>query len=261
MIYKTSGVVIRTCDFGEADRIITLFTADFGKLKAVVKGVRKTKSRYGSAAELLTYDKVFLFGRPGHDLYRLTQCQILQPFKHLKSDLNKLSCGACLAELVDNLTPDHEKSDEIFQLLLTSLAMIEKNEDSKKILNLFMVRLFTLIGWKFRLDLCSSCQSESGLISDGKANLSGRWGGLLCGNCLERDKQALMVTAGTVQHLKHFQKIELSQFNRLKLSGPAIKELEHALKYFLSSHTERQIKSLDFIEAALNHQFAAAEGK
>jgi len=252
-LFKTEGIVLRTIDFGEADRIVTFFTRDFGKIKAVVKGVRRTRSRYGSAVELLSRTQVFLWGKPGRELFRMTQCCIVNSFKNLREDLGKLGAGAYIAELIDQLTEPHEKSPEIYHLLLTCLSMLEKEDDFKKIIYLFSVRLITLAGWKFNLANCSYCKKPVELSGrTGKLHLSGHWGGLLCGSCVSKDRQAIETIPRTVQHLRYLQRVEIGKFRRLKLSLKEKQELERVLEYFLVCQTGREFKALKFLKETVN---------
>jgi DNA repair protein RecO (recombination protein O) len=107
-IYKDEGVVLKTIKLGEADRIVTLFTRDNGKVRAVAKGVRKTKSRFGGRLEPFT--SVALIVYRGRSLDTITAADILTPNKGVRATYGRLTAAAALAELVDKITPERERA-------------------------------------------------------------------------------------------------------------------------------------------------------
>src|SRR5919106_2330618 len=104
-LYKDEGVVLSTIKLGAADRILTIFTRSTGKVRAVAKGVRKTKSRFGARLEPLTRVELMLYRGRG-ELDTVTSADILESFRGTKDDYSRLLCAAALAELVDKIIPD-----------------------------------------------------------------------------------------------------------------------------------------------------------
>src|SRR5918999_4872407 len=100
-LYKDEGIVLKTIKLGEADRIVTFFTRQNGKVRAVAKGVRKTKSRFGGRLE--PYTRVELLIYRGRSLDTITQADIIDPFRGLRHDYDRLWSAAALAEIVEKI--------------------------------------------------------------------------------------------------------------------------------------------------------------
>src|SRR4051794_4601752 len=101
-LYKDEGVVLKTIKLGEADRILTLFTRRNGKVRAVAKGVRKTKSRFGGRLEPFTNVSLMIYA--GRSLDTITSADILTSFREVRGDYARLTAAAAMAELVDKIT-------------------------------------------------------------------------------------------------------------------------------------------------------------
>src|SRR5918997_2491482 len=121
-LYKDEGIVLKTIKLGEADRILTLYTAHGGKVRAVAKGVRKTKSRFGGRLEPFTRVDLMLYR--GRSLDTITAVDIVESFKDVRDDYESLTAAASLAELVDKVTPDRERALPVYALLVAGLRAL-----------------------------------------------------------------------------------------------------------------------------------------
>lgn len=128
--YKTEGVILRRLNFGEADKILTLFTKHYGKIQTIAKGVRKMTSRKGGNLELFNWVVVFLTA--GKNLDLITEVQVKDSFAGFRRNLKKVSLAYYLCELVDKLCPDRQKNEEIFFLLVKNLAVLEEEKLSSQ---------------------------------------------------------------------------------------------------------------------------------
>jgi DNA repair protein RecO (recombination protein O) len=124
-VYKTQAIVLRQRKLGEADKIVTLYTAHGGKVDAVAKGVRRTKSRLAGNLEPLTLGSYLL--AEGRELDIVTQAETVDAFPALRDGLERISRGLYCAELVDRLTPDRAESNSIFRLLYQTLGYLSTN--------------------------------------------------------------------------------------------------------------------------------------
>src|SRR5687767_1549398 len=121
-VYKAQAIVLRQRKLGEADKIVTLFSAYSGKIDAVAKGVRRTKSRLAGHLEPLTLGSYLL--AEGRELDILTQAETIDGFPALRTDLERLSRGLYCAELVDRLTPERSEASKVFRLLQSTLSLL-----------------------------------------------------------------------------------------------------------------------------------------
>lgn len=121
--YKTEGVILKRINFGEADKILTVFTKHYGKIQTIAKGVRKMTSRKGGNLELFNWVVIFL--TTGKNLDLITEVQVKDAFSGFRKDLKKVSLAYYLCELVDKLCPDRQKNEEVFSLLVENLGDLE----------------------------------------------------------------------------------------------------------------------------------------
>src|SRR4030043_523708 len=129
--YQTEAIIIKRIKLGEADRILTLYTPELGKLKAVAKGTRRPKSKLGGHVELLTHSSLLL--ARGRNLDIVTQAQTADSFLALKEDLRRMSCGLYISELVDAFTEEDLESSSIFTLLLETMQRLTQAKDNNTV--------------------------------------------------------------------------------------------------------------------------------
>jgi DNA repair protein RecO (recombination protein O) len=122
-LYRTDAVVLRRHDIGEADRVLTLYSPRLGKLRAVAKGARRSKSRLGGHVELFTHVNVLV--ARGRNLDIITQAETVRPFPHIRDDLWKAAYGCYVVELVDRFTEEQLENQPVFELLLEALGYLD----------------------------------------------------------------------------------------------------------------------------------------
>lgn len=150
--YKTEGVILKRFNYGEADRILTIYTKYRGKIRAIAKGVRKITSRKGGNVELFNHCVLFL--AEGRNLDIVTEAQVVGSFSRLSDDLEKTAAGFYLVELIDQLTPDGQVNRQVFNLLVGALnELLITDCPSPAATRSFEVELLKLLGfWSETLD-------------------------------------------------------------------------------------------------------------
>lgn len=143
--YKTEGIVVKRKNFGEADRILTIFTKKNGKIKIKAIGVRKINSRRSPHVELLNYSLLTLY--KGHNLPILTEAQTINSFQKIKNDLTKIGFAYYLCELIDGLCPEGQENKIVFSLLKDSLQRLASEQEAALIIEDFEVNLLTFLGF------------------------------------------------------------------------------------------------------------------
>jgi len=124
--YKTEGFVLKRTNFAEADKLITIFSKHYGKIRGIAKGIRKPASRKGGNLDLFNYSVVFLV--KGKNLDIITQAQVINPFPQFKKNLKKVAVAYQLIELVDRITRENQTNRQTFLLLKESLFLLEKEK-------------------------------------------------------------------------------------------------------------------------------------
>lgn len=149
LTYKTEGIIIRRLNFGEADRIITIFTKNYGKIKAVAKGIRRIKSRRASSLELFNHSVIFL--RQGRNLDLISEAQLKGSFAHLKKNLHKVALAFKICEIVDQLTREGQTQKEVFHLLGSYLSRLNRQDrvgvETEQMTKNFEVNLLQILGF------------------------------------------------------------------------------------------------------------------
>ena len=160
--YRDDGIVLRTQKLGEADRIITILGRTTGRVRAVAKGVRRTKSRFGARLEPFTHVDLML--HPGRSLDVITQAEVIRPYgEPLAADYPRYTAGVAMLETAERFTP-MEKEPALRQLLLLIgglRALGEAEHDSRLVLDAFLLRSLAVAGYAPALEECARCGASA----------------------------------------------------------------------------------------------------
>src|SRR4030065_1867561 len=124
-LFTTNAIVIRSTNYGESDKIVTFFTRDFGKLKGIAKGARRSRKRFQNALGLFSYLRLIFFDKEGMGLGRGEGCDMLHSFPKIREDLKKILYGNYYLELANEMAGEREGNREVFELLLSFLSDLE----------------------------------------------------------------------------------------------------------------------------------------
>jgi DNA repair protein RecO (recombination protein O) len=244
--FKTSAIVIKTLDYGESDRIITLLTTDFGKIKGIAKGAKRSRRRFSNALELFTLSKVIFFDKRETGLVRIEGCDIVDTFSAIRDDIRKIAFGSYFAELVDEMTAEREGNPDLFNTLKVFLSLLSDGEAETQILRVFEIRLLSLLGYQPELNSCLRC-NEPFEPGEG-ARFSVKKGGLLCEKCSHGYTDLIPVSLGTARMLHLALEMDLSKVHRLRFSQQALSEGEVILSTFIQYHINKELKSKKFLK-------------
>ncbi|HET6465092.1 MAG TPA: DNA repair protein RecO [Nitrospiria bacterium] len=224
-LLETEAIVLKGMRLGEADKLATLLTSKKGKVKAVAKGARRSRSRFGAALEPFTYCNVILFEKKPTVLMRMNQADILKPFMKIREDLDRIQAAARMVQIVSALLPEGEANPKIFSLLLTGLGEVEKSDHLEWLVRVFEIRCLKHTGYQARLDRCLTCQRE---IDSKPAYFSPKSGGTLCGACARTTRDPLeFVSSGTVSLLRLVARMNWSGLFRLKATPKMLQEVKN----------------------------------
>ena len=236
------AVVLRRTDFGEADRLLTLYSREFGKIKAIAKGARKPQSRKTGHVELFTHSK-FLLAR-GRDLDIVTQAEMVEGHAALREDLVRATYASYAVELLDRFTVEEDQHLGVYDLLLEALAWFAGGDDVMLAARFYELRLLALAGFRPQLFHCVNCNQT---IEEQDQFFSAELGGLLCPDCYKADRRARPVTAVVVKVLRYLQTRSWQTVHALRLKPSLHHELEGIMHYYLTYLLERNLKSIDFL--------------
>lgn len=239
---QVEAVVLRHSDWGEADRLLTLYTREAGKLRAVAKGARRLRSR--KAGHLEPFTHVSLLLARGRDLWIVTQAATVEAYLPLREDLLLTGYAAYVLELVDRFTYEEGENRALFQLLVETLARLNQDSESALAVRYFDVRLLDLLGFRPQLYQCVRCSEE---ILPQDQFFSNELGGVLCPRCGQQTGGARPVSMRTLKFLRHFQRSAYEHARRTGLPAEIRPELEALLQAYFSYLLERGLNTPAFL--------------
>jgi len=241
--YQTEAIIVKRIKLGEADRILTLYTPDLGKLKAVAKGTRRPKSKLGGHVELITHSLLML--AQGRNLDIITQAQTIDNFLPLKDDLERVSCGLYILELIDSFTAERIKNRCLFNLLLDTLHQLSQGKDGEIVLRYFELHLLDHLGYRPQLQRCTSCDLPLRPIAN---FFSPSQGGVLCPECIYQEPVARPLSLNALKVLRLWQDCGYSSASRIKIKPQLSMELEQVMREYIKYLLERQLKSTAWLD-------------
>jgi DNA repair protein RecO (recombination protein O) len=238
-LYRDEAVVLRVQKLGEADRIITLLTKKNGRIRAVAKGVRRTRSKFGATVEPFSHVDVQLY--PGRSLDIVTQAESLHAYgEQLVHDYPRYTAGTAVLETAERLTAEErEPSLKLYLLVVGALRALGEGRDPSLVLDAFLLRAMSVSGYEASLNRCGRC-GEIG---------PHRWfsvagGGSVCSTCHEPG-------AATVGGLTLSLMVALLEgdWETADASEPrARREASGLVAAYLQWHLERGLRSLPLVE-------------
>ncbi|MCL5410363.1 MAG: DNA repair protein RecO [Patescibacteria group bacterium] len=242
MNYKTQGIVLKRMNFGEADRILTILTERFGKIKAIAKGVRKGKSKL--AGHLEPFMLIDLQLHEGKTFYIVTGAEIGSDFPEIHNELKKTSQAFYLAELIDKFLPEHQKSEEVFCLFCQALEYLNKNEKSL-FLRIFELKIIEASGFHPELYECVHCKNK---LEDESNFWDAVEGGVICGDCQKKFQHGKSISNQLIKLLRLIEKSDFVILHKLKISDALEIEVEEILSGYIQSVLEKELRSKGFMK-------------
>ncbi len=233
--YRDKGVVLRTYKLGEADRIIVIMTQDHGKVRAVAKGIRKTKSKIGARLEVLSHVEVLLY--KGKDLDTVNQVELIESSAPLHADLDRLTQGLSMLEAVDMIADDRQPSPHLYRMLVGALNALAQ-QASPLVLAAFYWKLLAAEGVCPQMDKCVSCSSDAPLVAFDMLQ-----GGVQCREC----RTGVSISPAAVLLLQQVLGGQLN-FALAQAATPATAEITHLATQSMEHHVERRLRSVAMFE-------------
>jgi DNA repair protein RecO (recombination protein O) len=234
-LYRDLAVVLRTHKLGEADRIVVLLTAEHGKVRAVAKGIRKTKSRFGGRLEPLNHVSLLLYR--GRELDIVSQAETMESCRPLIDDLDRLTQGLALLEAVDRLTPDREPVPHLYRMLVGALRTLAVRP-SPLVVPAFFWKVLAAEGLRPELDICVRCGAVEPLVAFDLEE-----GGVLCRGC----RQGSAISPDALALLRQILGGELNAALAVQ-QAPASHEVSVLATRAMEHHLERGLRTVALLE-------------
>lgn len=240
--YKTSGIVLKRINFSEADRILTILTERFGKVKAIAKGCRKLKSKMaGSLEPFMALD---LQLSEGKSFFIVTGAVIKTEYSNIHQNLSKTSQAFYVGELIDKFLEENQKSEKVWKIFSEALNIIEKKDDQFS-LRIFELRIIEASGFHPELYECVHCKNK---LIPGENFWDAVEGGVICKNCQLIYHHGKAISDELIKIFRLIDQGKFELLERLKLSEKIKKEAEEILTEYIQSILEREVKSHKFLK-------------
>jgi DNA repair protein RecO (recombination protein O) len=244
-LFTTCAIVIRSLNYGESDKIITFCTRDFGKLKGIAKGARRSKKRFQNVLGLFSHLRLIFFDREGMGLVRVENGDLLHPFPKIRENLMKIYYGNYYLELVNEMAGEMEANPEAFDLLLSFLTDLDATDPEEEQLRMFEIRMLTLFGYRPYLIRCGLCKRDWEEMKEVPAAFfSLDKGTLVCGRCAKNGAGLISLSLGTARLIDQVSQVELSKLGRFKFTSQALAESRALLPRFIAHQVGKELKSL-----------------
>ncbi len=243
---KTTGFVLRTLSYGESDLIVTFLSSEFGKLKGIAKGAKRSKKRFANVFEPFSLTNI-IFTRKSRDMLAFIEtCEIVNHYDTIRLDLEKTLMASYFIDLTDHFSPEGKKNESVFELLRTFLALLSAQKASDALVRFFEIRLLKLAGFEPTLEHCVICKNP---VTNGNAYyFHAPDGGIKCTRCARPGLYAQSVSAGTVKTLLLGKDMDVEKIKLIALSGSLAMESRSILVGFISHVLNREVKSLRIME-------------
>lgn len=237
------GLVIKEVNTGEADKIVTVLTAEEGKISVAAKNARRTKNSLSSGTQLFCFSDYLLF--KGKELYNMSSCEVIESNYEIRNDIYKLTYSSHILELISDNVQEGEPSEDILQLLLNTLYVIAKTDRPLELITrVFEIRMMSLLGYEPQVNCCIGCNGKD----DENLYFDFDNSGFVCSKCVNRNGRVMSLLPGTVKALKYITRISPQRLFSFSLSDQAIKELGIFSKRYMKEHLGKEYNKLDYLK-------------
>jgi len=250
---KTHAIVLYARKTGEHDKYVHLFSMEMGKVKALATGSRKITAKLLAATEPVTETEFMLYLNSRTSRVRIVGGVLKDMFSPLKTDIRRYSCACAVVNLVDSLTPEHEKDIHKYLLLKRTLELLETSSNPGRIYLAFAVRFMKICGYGLDLNKCASCKTEipygeaarkSGIIS-----FSLKDKGLVCSDCYnENDFEPVNISPQALQFFRQLSKLPGEDVDRLEVSGKTEELVDSLIRNYLREFLPYSLKTQMFVK-------------
>lgn len=234
---ETEAIVLRTYRLAEADKIVSLFTRQAGRLRAVATGAQRTKSRYGGTLEPLSYIRLWLFERENRDLLRVNSAELLESFFDMQKDYRRQVAAQYMAEVCERLLPERELNERAFRLLLVTLRGLKHSGEVDRPLAYFNYWVLRLGGFLPDLDRCAACGralgEEPGFYGPGCE-------GLLCRTC-RKSGATRPVSSRALAVAQTLRYSPLDRWLTSEKPAPEPTEARHFFEELIETHADKKL--------------------
>lgn len=240
--FRVESVVLRHSNYGEADRVLVLYTREMGKLRAIAKGARKIRSR--KAGHLEPFTRVILQLAQGRDMPIVTQAETVDTYLPIREDLVKTGYAAYLVEMIDRFFYEEGENRDVYKLLTETLERLSNQADPILAIRFFELHLLDLLGFRPELFHCLGCGDEIQAVDQ---YFSIAQGGVYCPKCGPARQDVEPISLTTLKYLRHLQRSTYAEATRAQLTPAVRAEMESILQRYMAYLLERSLNTPTFL--------------
>ncbi|WP_409289339.1 DNA repair protein RecO [Peribacillus sp. SCS-37] len=241
MFQKCEGIVIRRTDYGENNKIITLYTREWGKIAVMARGANKPSSRFTAVTQLFNYGSYLVQTSKGIGL--LQQGETFSALRGIREDIFSTAYASYIVELLDKSVEDRKPNPYLFELLHKSLQYIDEGYDNEIIKFIFEMKMLDVLGLHPILNQCASCGA-----AEGEFSFSVREGGFICHRCLGKDPYHIKISPAAVKLLRLFYYFDINRLGSVSVKPETKKELDRVIRTYYDEYSGLHLKSRKFLD-------------
>ncbi|MFH0886953.1 MAG: DNA repair protein RecO [bacterium] len=239
-LYKVTAINLNSRNFGEADKVLTLFTYEKGKIQAIAKGARRVKSKFGARLEIFSHNRYLLAS--GRTFEIISQAETIESFRGLREKEDSIKLGSYMLWLIHQFAADHHASEDLFRFLLHNLRMLDQGADPAILLRTFEIGLIKHEGFSPVLEECVSCGKKADKLR-AKVSFCFDRRGIVCSNCKKTMPKISDISSGAVAWIRQVldgKYISLKEMQKLDKMDPDVDILNES---FLEHQLGKEIKN------------------
>ncbi|MFP4958281.1 DNA repair protein RecO [Bacillus subtilis] len=254
MLTKCEGIVLRTNDYGETNKIVTLLTREHGKIGVMARGAKKPNSRLSAVSQPFLYGSFLMQKTSG--LGTLQQGEMILSMRGIREDLFLTAYAAYIAELVDRGTEEKKSNPYLFEFILESLKQLNEGTDPDVITFIVQMKMLGVMGMYPELNHCVHCKSQEGTF-----HFSVRDNGFICHRCFEKDPYRIPIKPQTARLLRLFYYFDLSRLGNVSLKEETKAELKQVIDLYYEEYSGLYLKSKRFLDQMESMKHLMGENK
>ena len=242
MLIRVQGVIIRSMEYGEGGKIVTLLTESQGKTGVLIRGASKPRSRYGSLALPFTYGEFVYY--KGSGLGTLSSGEIIRPHRKLRENIELAAYASYAAELTDRALQDEEAGSRIFGQLLACFGALEDGKDPQVTTHVYELKILQAAGYAPVLDRCVSCGRTDGLDA-----LAPALGGAVCQACRPDGRLVLRLGDKAMKLMRLLAAVDLRRLGEVNVGPETKAAVRRGVRALVDEHLPHRLKSRAFLES------------
>ncbi|HLO11930.1 MAG TPA: DNA repair protein RecO [Pseudoneobacillus sp.] len=240
MLQKCEGIVIRTTDYSETNKIVTIYTREWGKVGVMARGAKKPNSRLAAITQIFSYGYFLI--QKGSGLGSMQQGEMISSMRSIREDIILTAYASYVLELTDKSTDEKKPNPYLFELLLQTLNYMNEDYDLDILIHIFEMKMLNTLGLYPILNKCAVCGQ-----TDGHFSFSIRENGFICHRCIEKDPYHYKISSSTLKLLRIFYYFDLSRLGNISVKPETKKELKEVIEAYYEEYSGLYLKSKRFL--------------